>query len=82
MLQQKQQVIFLDTGYRFTYKGTERCTIACKATQKKFRKGSVVRIKDIAELWKNMMIKTKRIREVVCQTDLTFHADELLSIPQ
>lgn len=51
-------------------------------TEKIQKEFSCHRIKDIAELWKNMMIKTKRIREVVCQIDLTFHADELLSIPQ
>lgn len=71
MFQQKQQIIFLDTDYKFTY----------KPKQKKMIEGSVVRTKDITELWKNMMIKTKRIREAVCYIDLTFHADELLSIP-
>ena len=50
-------------------------------SEKKQRKRSVVRTKDIVEFWKNMMIKTKRIRAADCHIDLTLHADELFSIP-
>jgi len=50
-------------------------------SEKKQRKRSVVRTKDIVEFWKNMMIKTKRIRAAGCHIDLTLHADELFSIP-
>ena len=50
-------------------------------SEKKRRKRSAVRTKDIVEFWKNMMIKTKRIRAADCHIDLTLHADELFSIP-
>ena len=50
-------------------------------SEKKQRKHSVVRTKDNVEFWKNMMIKTKRIRAADCHIDLTLHADELFSIP-
>lgn len=50
-------------------------------SEKKCRKGSVVRVKDLVEHWKNMMIKTKRIREAECHEDLTLHAEELFWIP-
>ena len=59
-------------------KRTESLPTTRKATQKKCRKGSAVRIKVIVGLWKKMMIKTKRTRGADCSIDLTFHANELL----
>lgn len=76
------------TCYILRYKATNSLTKKAesppatgKATQTKCRKRSVVRVKDTVELWKNMIIKTKRTREADCDKDLTLHSDELLSIP-
>lgn len=73
-------VTFIDMGQNSLTGTNESPCMTFKVTQIKCKKFSLVRIKDVVELWKNMMIKTKRVGEGDCAINLNFHADQLLSI--